>query len=329
LLLSPPSAMPRPKLLWRAKGVWVGRRPAVEGGQLFVTTPDASQVVAIDVLTGKELWRTAVPSPASRRARWDWECTTADCDKWDLDIVGTRVLFSSSGGVAAFDRGSGAVRWARSLAFSTFEESSKSGSNIAGINYSGRWDGTNFLTLLDLETGRTRWRLPMARSPDNDQLLAAGPERLYLSHVEQKAEGRPRLRAYARASGRLVFDIPLPTGLVALRSIPGDPQLLVGLNEDETLVGLRASDGVSLWRFDLGKRFAPFRWHDKGVAISDGHLLLTEIGQTSEFDVRTGRIARTWPLPSVGWSPGQQSSARRLFFTYVRPRYRTERRRQT
>lgn len=208
--LPPVSTLPRPHLLWQANGLWVGEQPAVTGGILLARTISSSHVVALDVTTGKELWRALVPKAVRRSPLAEAGLVKAEPDREGryLHVVQDLAVYENWGsGLAAFDLTTGKLRWTKRIA-SWIKELLGLGAVVAWLSDKGStgWQ----VVAVDKVTGRARWTHRTA--VDHFAHLApASGNRLLLFTPGQSAQGPGMaLQVLDASTGRLQESLTIP-----------------------------------------------------------------------------------------------------------------------
>lgn len=85
---------------------WIDSPPVLADGRLYVGMSDAVNVFAFDAATGARVWAAPVPG-------WTWPRVAVGADTVFAGVLGGAYSAPRSGGLAAIDRGSGALLWLR------------------------------------------------------------------------------------------------------------------------------------------------------------------------------------------------------------------------
>jgi outer membrane protein assembly factor BamB/predicted nucleic acid-binding protein len=303
-LLPPVSTLPRPRLLWQAKGLWLGRTPALEGGVLLAQTQKGGHVVALDPATGKERWRTEIPKRAYGKVGFICGTCLGDSDHQWLRIAGKYALFTEArGGEAAFELATGKLLWARVRPDCSLPRAASPDSRMgAGLCSSrrGNEDGVIAVFGTDLATGRERWRAPFHCKDCFQHGLQVGAERTYFWVVaKEKGETGTTFRVLDTATGKLRRRLRVPDDADAVVAEPEGRDLVLLFGQ--SLTAVRPSDGQVLWSHGLAGGLEPRRDADGALLVRDGRLLLDDLGVVVEIDASTGKEATRWPVPAVGW----------------------------
>ena len=149
-----------PRLLWTSESAGSGYSgPSIVGNQLFCQGADANQefVFALDVQTGKQIWRT----PYCKCYRTGW----GDGPRSNPAVDGDKIYVIGGGGdIACLETATGAIRWQKSM------QKDLQGQMMSGWGYceSPLVDGDQFvcspggpkgtLAALNKQTGEVLWR---------------------------------------------------------------------------------------------------------------------------------------------------------------------------
>ena len=308
-LLPPVSTLPRPRLLWQAKGLWLGRTPPLEDGVLLAQTQKGGHVVALDPATGKERWRTEIPKRAYGKVGFICGTCLGDSDHQWLRIAGKYALFTEArGGEAAFELATGKLLWARVRPDCSLPRTASPDSRIgAGLCSSrrGNEDGVIAVFGMDLATGRERWRVPFSCKDCYQHGLQVRAERTYFWVVaKEKGETGTTFQILDTATGKQRRRLRVPDDAEAVVAEPEGRDLV--LLSGQSLTAVRPSDGRILWSHGLADGFEPQRDADGALLVRDGRLLLEDLGVVAEIDASTGKEVARWPVPAVGWEPSSR-----------------------
>ncbi|MEA2513349.1 MAG: eukaryotic-like serine/threonine-protein kinase [Thermomicrobiales bacterium] len=290
------TAVGLPSVRWHAPIAAVKASAAVAGGIVF-TGSETGDLVALDVETGTERWRSAVlPARFAGSAPGISFSSPA--------VAGGLVYVGSANGVYALDSGSGATRWhaARPMVVS-------SPVVVDGVVYVG--DSGGGLSALDAATGQERWRFDAAVALSSPA-VAAGTV-----YVATRAGDQPSvLYAIDAATGleRWRFELTDPGEVFPWSPSATDGAVYVwgvAAPGRRTLYAVDAQTGNERWRFardgDMWDT-AVMTW-DASPAVADGvvYAALEESGNASShrssviyaLDSTTGR--ERWHVEIPGW----------------------------
>ena len=232
-----------PPLAWVAKGLGAGYASVtVQGDRVYTTGnfADSQSALAIDAKNGNIVWKTAITDGAPKHG-YEGSRTTPSIDGDRLYMV------SSDGKIVCLNRENGALLWSRDF-------SDWGGKMMSGWGYSesplvdGSWvlctPGGNdgMVVALDKMSGKQAWAAKLPEYGDEEGVNGKGLRdgAGYSSVVVSKAAG---VKQYIQLVGR-------------------------------GLIGLRASDGKLLWRYERvsnGTANIP-------TALVDGDYVFTSTG---------------------------------------------------
>ncbi len=120
--------------------------PLVANNTVYVTaaatTPNGSELYALDLKTGKTLWKVAIAGD------FNWSNATYD--------RGAVFVFNDEGVLMAFDAKSGAQLWSKNMPSSTFSPPTASGGSVFVGGGFGGW-----VVSVDEKTGAIQWESPV------------------------------------------------------------------------------------------------------------------------------------------------------------------------
>jgi outer membrane protein assembly factor BamB len=239
-------------------------RPAVTGGALYVGGRDRS-VRAIDVTTGRVLWRSALDGAVMsgiavtpsrlyvgtfdrnavvaldrRTGRVAWTFPTAQPVS-SMPVVANDVVLAGCRdfGIHGLAAGDGAPRWAHSYIFSWVESSP---AVVGGIAYFGSSD-LRSVRAVSIATGRTLYTTDVRGLTWGTPALAG--DRIYAGTAGQKdvlVAHRPGMCALDRVTGALLWRRELPMGDAKMAGFASSlcvaDGLLIGAAVDGTVLAL-------------------------------------------------------------------------------------------
>jgi outer membrane protein assembly factor BamB len=286
--LPPFESLPLPKLLWTVQGVTLKHRspPAVLDGRLFGYAK--SNVVALDLRTGWEIWRRRVPSEVFP----------------ELIASAGRVFVNDSVAIHALTAESGRPLWTHRCAcgrgcwFGAFGGDSTATCALAGRQ---RTEG------LAAKSGKLRWTRTIGASRRSRPAIDSS--RAYFivdqGEVDDGTQGPTDCLGLRDRPGLPCVALELATGkqVWESRCQPGYSDLAVGegilLAPHRGVRALRATDGLAVWSMD------PPRWPgalieiDGGLVVGPGSVVLVGEGGLERRGLADGEMLATYRIPGL------------------------------
>jgi outer membrane protein assembly factor BamB len=280
--------------------------PVVGYGRVYITT-FAGALSALDVSTGKTVWRY-------RSGRCGWASPALADHLVYETFIGDRECGSHAkdGEIAAFDARSGHVRWRRRIG-----PTESSPLVIRGTVYVGDWDGR--VWALDARTGRTRWMSQLHGAIKGS--LACSGRRLfigtYAGDVVSLASRSGRVLWRSGGHGSIYSSPAVAYGRVYIGSLDGGVyafgaatghvlwahatggyvyaspaiwrrRVLVG-SYNHRFYAFDAGTGDVRWRFDAGGPISG------SASVVDGLVYFSTFKErTYALSASNGRQVRTW-----------------------------------
>lgn len=304
---------------------WSQFIPVVAGGTAYVSSQDDS-VYAIDVATGKQLWRftadTDVQDAGGRKctpavadgvviaegsgghlygldavtgeSRWVFR-RNIGADPVTPTVVDGMVYAENKGDVFAFEAETSSLHWIRNdLGSLVYQAVSGGGLYVPD---QGHGSGTSRMIALDASNGEIRWTVegPSIGGTVIGDALVTGRK---TDGVDDHLDGPPTLYVLDVASGGIRWETELPSqpttgGPPAV----ADGQIYLGLS-DGNLYAYDLDDGSQRWAAVTTASFVT-----GNPTVADGHVYFG--GPSAVYCYRAEDGARRWsyPLPSVAYSP--------------------------
>jgi outer membrane protein assembly factor BamB len=286
-------------VLWRAQLDLPGwASPVVSKGRVAVASADAArrQVVCLDAVSGKELWKTDLPETAGTTAKYELDTMS---EVWNRRMHaaaspaadGTRVFaLFSNGQLAALDLETGKVAWTMGLGDTSENKFGVAGSPLV-------WNGTviiafqgepSFIAAYDAATGAEKWKTPRTDRTWSSPILAktAAGRSLVALFAE------PTLTAWDAGTGSEVWKTDIlaekPEYCVGPTPVFADGMIAVNY-ESIGIVGIDPDNGRRSW----GLRELP-----NGDPFSDGVSMTTDGKNVYQYfgasvtcvEARTGKL---------------------------------------
>jgi outer membrane protein assembly factor BamB len=312
-----PSLHLRPpfRRVWTFHGQSLLEFPPVVGyGRVYITTFDG-HMFALDAATGKVVWRYV-----SRRCGWA-SPALADHVVYQT-FIGSAECHSRArtGVIAAFDAGSGRIRWRRWIG-----ETESSPLVAHGVVYVGDWNGR--VWALDAATGRVRWTSDLHGAIKGS--LALSGRRLFIGtyagdvvslnahtgRVLWTSGGHGSIYSSPAVAYGRVYVGSLDGGVYAFGATTGD--LLWARPTGSTVYAspaiwrgrvLVGSYNHSFYAFDAGTGDVLWRFHANGP-ISGSASVIDGLVYFSTLDERTYVLHAAGGQPVVTWPDGKYSPA--------------------
>ncbi|WP_242344115.1 outer membrane protein assembly factor BamB family protein [Anaeromyxobacter terrae] len=254
-----------------------------------------TSVAAVDLRSGKPLWRTPLPAIQKDGAGHHVQLVEAGA----VDVVGFR------GSILALDPATGEERWRKSIPVRSRAEFGEEEFRLEGCGDLVLVWTVGRLAALDPSSGSRRWAVPVEGS--SAPLVSCGGSRVALAPREpppaegsrspSRATPRPSLRLLDAATGVQVSRIFLPEGASARHLAGGRDSVVLALDAPQATSGgftvhMEVPSGRILWRLELG-RVLRLLADDASV-----HVLTEHDGRLLTFDRRTHELR--WCLSAVG-----------------------------
>lgn len=205
-------------------------------------------------------------------------------------LTSDAVLVATEDGLVAFDRTTGALRWATPLG-----ERANTPAVAGGAAVVSTWEGS--LVGVDLATGTVRWRTPLA-GPALGPAVAAG-DAIVVSWEADHGDGAGVVAVDA-ATGRQRWATAVPAGGVSAPGVVTSPGAggtnVVVAAGDMAAHALAADSGAERWRVDLGGAGSP---EDAPIDAGGGVALVADrLGGMALLAAADGRSQ--WQVTSDG-----------------------------
>lgn len=298
------STLPRLRQAWTLSGLETTQWRYQEGAPVFdgtliawSTGANDKRLVAIDLATGKERWRSAEPWNAAVHVEF---------------AKGLVLLNGFAGTTTALARDTGQTLWTAKLCgfydhvlddgrigYVRCKGPDRTTTHEDGSSYSV---GTAFLIAFDLANGRLLWRRDAGAGVGAHTNVGAGNPALGGKYVYVQWQGK--IRALDPATGKEVRAYALPQPAWDWHVLDVEPggrelALLVGGGggvRAKQLVAMRIPDMARAWSRSYPQGEASFGY---GAMVRDGRLIDAGLNEIVEVDLGTGAVASTCPLPRV------------------------------
>jgi outer membrane protein assembly factor BamB len=262
------------------------------GGALFAwsTGHGASELVAIELATGKERWRIAAPDPETIQ----------------IEFATGMVLLNGASDTTAVDVKTGKPLWTAKLCRLSNHVRDNGSVGFAlchgppdvwkspGPYGSSSSIGTTLLLAFDLASGRALWR----QQPWNGPNITVGARQVFVS--------RGKLVGLDARTGKEASQTAFPASTshqpwaVAGADLGGKPLVLVNGGGDGRLTNRIAALEVPSGREVWTRSYPQGRFRDVRAAIPrDGRLFEWGLRELTEIDPGTGQVLLDCPLPRV------------------------------
>jgi sugar lactone lactonase YvrE len=285
--------------------------PFTEGNRVFTVRESGfpqsggaanDAIVAYDLATGAELWRTTLPFNGNTSQQWI---------AWIAGVKNGRVFASrASNGqsqpITALDAATGATLWAASAA--TTQAFAYDGGNFAPNGDLIVGDLAN-VTRIDATSGATVWNRPRFRAVSGNCGVAVGPTGVYLDEL---APGGQRIEKLDITTGAILYSSTTMAGFTEQNApflSPDGTKVYFSRTQSNTSVDfLFAFDDTGSALVQLWSR--PVRWttsHEHGLASDGSIYTFTQADEFVRLDPLTGNITANAgvlaPLGSPNLSP--------------------------
>ena len=303
------SALPRLKPAWTVAGldttrVRYHRTLPVADGALYAWSGSGADahVVALELATGHERWRT--PHPSSGAAQIE---------------LGTHLIFlnHADGETTALDRKTGRPLWTAKVC--RFFDDPRDDGSVGFVRCAGAPDvksypdGTSstsqtaFLIGFDLTDGRRLWQRdapPTVALHAGMELgnVAVGARHVFL----QPRKSRGTVLMIDPRTGNPTGQIALPKGrdyVLDLETSGGDLAIVAGSSgpgQPSQLQAIRMSDGSVVWSRLYPQTQSADDW---GPAVQGTRMVAPAADEITEIDLLTGKVAFTHPFPRIANLP--------------------------
>jgi len=286
-------------VLWRVQLDLPGwASPIVCKGRVAVASADAGrrQVVCLDAVSGKELWKTELPETAGTTAEYKLDTMSAE---WDGRMHaaatpatdGSRVFaLFSNGQLAALDLETGRVVWTIGLGDTSGNKFGVAGSPLVRgdaviVAFQGE---PSFIAAYDAASGAVKWKTPRTNPTWSSPVPAetkAGRSLVVLF-------ADPAVIAWDAGTGSEVWKTDVltekPEYCVGPTPVFADGMIVVNY-ESIGMVGIDPEDGRKAWRLAELPNGDPF---SDGVSMaSDGRNVYQYFGASVAcVEARTGKL---------------------------------------
>jgi outer membrane protein assembly factor BamB len=306
---------PTDNVAWTAELPGYGQSSPVVWGDTVVVTAaegeskDTLHVVALDLKSGKERWRSSHPNPHKVKAT-DYVSKSAPTPVVTADRV--FALFES-GDLRALDHG-GKVLWRRSLRrdFGPLDGNHGLGTSpvLAGDALLVLVaQGTPYLLAVDAATGKDRWKAdhPFGGSWTSPLVTTVGGKTVAVVSSPGLVAG------FDVATGEKLWDVPGATGNTVATPTPAGEFVLIGSSDRASQFALRpaAKDGERVaWRSAEGVSSfgSPLVYGKYGYTVSRDGIAVC-------FDPATGKSLWDTRLPASCWASPVGGAGHVYFFT--------------
>ncbi len=344
--IAAPAASNPGDVVWSAEASDLNYTPVADSSRVYFGSQE-SQVTAVDVRTGKTLWKQTIAVPgggllgfsfgsvlvlagdvlvvpngyvygfdrASGALRWTFKGTFGTAPGWDfLSTDGTTIYAGGppAGRLYAIDAATGLARWDVSVATDTVQTTAFNPVVYRDTVYVGVWRQTNLISggvaAVDARTGRKLWYTELPASAAHRYGGTKG-RAAFAGRLVVVAVGDGQIAGLDRGTGHVEWIAPQPVELVSGQSDDREVAVVGG-------VVVATSTTVAIYGYDavtgavLWKRVlreASFT----GLSTDDSSAYVALAGGALvALDARTGSTRWTWGHLVPGPDPSDKALGR-------------------